>query len=112
MIVWLLRTILFVALLVFFIVVAVQNHDEQGVTLKLFTWDWSGVPLWAVMFGSILCGFLAGMLISVVREIRLRLDHGKLKRERDDLEREISHLRAAPLHDLEPPREQKIEPPL
>ena len=112
MIVWLLRTLLFVALLVFFIVLAVQNHDEQGVTLKLVGYTLMGVPLWMVMFGSILAGFLAGILVSVVRELRLRFDHGKLRRERDELAREVSQLRAAPLHDLDAGTDQRIQPPL
>lgn len=109
---WLLRTILFVALLVFFIVMAVQNHDEQGVTVKLFAWTMLGVPLWMVMFGSMLVGFVAGLLVAVVREFRLRMEHGKLKRERDELVREVSQLRAAPLQDFTPSGKREIGPPL
>lgn len=109
---WLLRTILFVALLVFFIVVAVQNHDEQGVTVRLFAWTMLGVPLWMVMFGSILVGFVGGLLVAVVREFRLRMDHGRLKRERDELDREVSQLRAAPLQDFSPGGHREPGPPL
>ena len=94
---WLLRTIFFVILLVFFVVVAVQNSGSPGVTVKFFGWNQPDVQLWIVIFASALLGFLVGMIVSAVREIRLRFDTGKLRRERDELEREIARLRAAPL---------------
>ena len=94
---WLLRTIFFVILLVFFVVVAVQNNESPGVTVKLFGWTQHMVPLWIVIFSSALLGFVVGMIVSAVREIRLRLDTAKLRRERDEFEREIGRLRAAPL---------------
>ncbi len=97
---WLLKTIFFVILLVFFVVVAVQNNESPGVTVKLFAWTQHMVPLWIIIFGSALFGFVVGMLVSVVREIRLRLDAAKLRRERDEFQREIARLRAAPLDDF------------
>ncbi len=96
---WLLRTIFFVILLVFFVAIALQNN-EPLVTVKFFAWTQAMVPLWIVIFASALVGFVVGMIVSVVREIRLRLDSGKLRRERDEYEREIGRLRAAPLDEL------------
>ena len=99
---WLLRIILFVALLVFFVALATQNNAEPGVDVKLFFWEFAGVKLWWVIFLSALLGFGIGILVSVVREIRLRLDVSRARRDRDQLQREIDHLRAAPLEDISP----------
>jgi uncharacterized integral membrane protein len=87
-----------VILLVFFVAIAVQN-SAPDITVKVFTWTQT-MPLWIVIFASALMGFVVGMLVSVVREIRLRLDSGKLRRERDEYQREIARLRAAPLDQL------------
>lgn len=95
---WLLRTIFFVILLVFFVVIAVQNSTPD-ITVKFFAWTQT-MPLWIVIFASALVGFVVGMVVSAVREIRLRLDSGKLRRERDEYQREIARLRAAPLDQL------------
>jgi len=103
--VWLLRTIFFVILLVFFVAIALQNN-EPLVTVKFFAWTQPMVPLWIVIFASALVGFVVGMIVSVVREIRLRLDSGKLRRERNEYQREIKRLRAAPLDELSSSQDQ------
>ena len=99
---WLLRIVLFVALLVFFVALATQNNSDPGVDVSLFFWDFAGVKVWLVIFLSALLGFAVGILVSVVREIRLRLDFSRARRDRDQLQREIDHLRAAPLEDIGP----------
>ncbi len=96
---WLLRTILFVLLLAFFVTLAVQNNGTPGVNVQLFGWTFTGLPLWVVIFASALAGFVVGMAVAAIREIRLRFDTGKLRRERDELQKEIVRLRAAPLED-------------
>lgn len=104
---WLLRTILFVLLLAGLVYVASQNNDPPGSTVHLFTWTFTEVRLWAVMFAAALVGFAAGLLVSVFREIRLRLDASHVRRELQTKEREINQLRAAPLHDLDSPTTQE-----
>jgi uncharacterized integral membrane protein len=107
--VWLLRIILFVALLVFFVALATQNNADPGVDVKLFFWEVVGVKLWWVIFVSALMGFAVGILVSVVREIRLRMDVSRARRDRAQLQKEIDHLRAAPLEEIGPT--SRKEPP-
>jgi uncharacterized integral membrane protein len=98
--VWLLRTILFVVLLVVFVVLAVQNTGTPVSSVQFFGWKQEMVPVWIVIFGSALVGFLAGLIVSGIREIRLRLEAAKLRRERNELQKEIARLRAAPLEEI------------
>ena len=99
---WLLRVFVFVLLLAVFVILAGQNNKEPGVDLELFVWSFTGIKLWWIMFAAALFGFLIGLLVSAFREIKLRMDFSKLRRDKIVLEREISELRAAPLHDLGP----------
>ncbi len=97
---WLLKTLLFVVLLAFFVTLAVQNNDTPGVDVQLFTWTFLGVPLWVVIFSSAAVGFVLGMVVAAIREVRLRLDLGRLRRQKEELEKEITRLRAAPLEEV------------
>lgn len=108
---WLLKTILFVILVIFFVAL-IAGNTSTSVVVRFFTWESQPIYLWLVILGSILAGFVAGLFVTMVREFRLRLDQGKLKRERDELAREVGQLRAAPLDDLVGEETRKVQPPL
>lgn len=97
---WLLRVIVFVALLVVAIWVSLQN-SEQLVDVHLFSWDFPGVRLYLVMFASAVLGLVAGLLLGAIREVRVRMTLSRERKERQVLQREVQDLRAAPLQGLD-----------
>jgi uncharacterized integral membrane protein len=98
--VWLLRIVLFVGLLVVLVWVGLQN--DAPIDVSLFGKTFVGVRLFIVMFVAALGGFVAGVLLSVWREVKLRVALGRESREKTLLRREVSELRAAPLQGFEP----------
>lgn len=102
---WLLRVLVFVALLVVLVWVGLQN--DGPVDVSLFGKTFVGVRLFVVMFVAALAGFVAGVLLSVWREVKLRMALGRETRAKALLQREVIDLRAAPLQgfDAEGPRE-------
>jgi uncharacterized integral membrane protein len=96
---WLLKTILFVALLGILVVVALAN--DSPVDVRLFGWHVQQAPLFLVMFGAALVGLLAGLLLTAIREFQFRMLLSKQLRERNMLEREVRDLRAAPVDGLD-----------
>jgi uncharacterized integral membrane protein len=107
--VWLLRIILFVALLVVLVWVGLQN--DAPVDVSIFGKSFTGVRLFVVMFVAALLGFVAGLLLSVWREVRLRFALGREVREKTLLQREVGELRAAPLQGLDTGPAPGPEPP-
>ena len=96
---WVARILLFVALLSTFIWVALQN--TQLVDVRVFTKTFLGIRLFVVMFLSVLLGFIAGLLLAAMREVKLRMALAREHKAKVGLEQEIGGLRAAP-NRLEP----------
>ena len=96
---WVARILLFVALLSTFIWVALQN--TQLVDVRVFTKTFLGIRLFVVMFLSVLLGFIAGLLLAAMREVKLRMALAREHKAKVGLEQEIGGLRAAPLQGLE-----------
>lgn len=96
---WLLRLVLTLVLVALLVVVAVNN--TASVELRLLGHHMAGVPLYLVVFGAAFFGLLLGLLLSAVREVQLRGRMRKLDKRRQQLEREVRELRAAPLDGLE-----------
>jgi uncharacterized integral membrane protein len=96
---WLLKTLLMTALIVAFVWVAIENSDPVE-KVDLFGREFASVRLFIVMFGSALLGFVVGLLVSALRELRLRMQLSSERKERVLLEREVTGLRAAPIEGL------------
>jgi uncharacterized integral membrane protein len=105
---WLLRVLIFVALLAILVAVGLQN--DGPVDVHFFGKDFLGVPLFAVMFLGALLGLVAGLLLSMVREVKLRMLLSREQRERAVLAREVGELRAAPLQGFDPDRRKSTLP--
>jgi len=97
--VWLLRTLLLTALVVAFVWVAIENSDPVE-TVNLFGYEFASVRLFIVMFVSALLGFVMGLLLSALRELKLRMQLSSERKERTLLMREVTDLRAAPIEGL------------
>lgn len=95
-----LRYAFLAALALILIAVALANRDP--VTLRLLTNDMAALvgvsttvtlPLFIVVFGSIVAGLLIGFVWEWFREHKHRADAAQQRREKDRLKREVSHLR-------------------
>lgn len=96
---WLLKIVVFVALLVLLVLVAIGN--DVVVDVNLLLWQVQGVRLFLVMFGAALFGFLAGLALAAVREVQWRMLASKRERSEQHLQREVDELRRAPLSGLD-----------
>jgi uncharacterized integral membrane protein len=102
--------ILFVSAILFFAVLNLR--EEVVVTLwpgERYTYD--RVPLVVAMFGAYLFGIITYFLISLVRDIRLRTQMSRMRKENRSLVSELQHLRGLALDDLPstPAAEGKVE---
>lgn len=99
---WLLKVVVFVALLVVMVLVAVQN--DAVVTVNILSWEFVDVRVFLVMLVSAIFGLACGLAFAAVREIQWRLHRSRHEREKGDLRREVDHLRKAPLKGLDETR--------
>jgi uncharacterized integral membrane protein len=91
----LLKSLIFVALLVVLVFVGLKNN--MPVELNLFRWTLVDVPLYLALFGAALFGLLIGMVFAAIRDVQWRVSMSRQKRERTDAERELQDLRVASL---------------
>lgn len=82
--------------------IAVALANRQIVTLKLLTEEIAGlfgfqaiaeVPLFLVIFASIIAGLLIGFVWEWLREHKQRAEGARARRDKVQLEKEVSHLR-------------------
>ena len=70
---------------------------DHWVTLDLFGWQFTGVPLYLALFGAALFGLIIGLAFAGVREIQWRVVLSRQRRQSADVERELQGLRTASL---------------
>jgi uncharacterized integral membrane protein len=97
--VWIIKGLLFLALL-FVLVYFFVTNASQTVDINLFGRMYLDVSIYWIAVVSVLIGFASSFLLAAVREIRLHGEIRRLKREARDKDREITELRALPLHEL------------
>ena len=95
----LLKVLVFVALLVLMVFVALSN--DAMVDVNLLRWEFTQVRIFLVMLVSALVGLLAGLAFAAVRELQWRMQITRAIREKNELVREIQHLRTEPLKGLD-----------
>jgi len=95
----LLKSLIFVALLVVLVFVGLRNNTP--VELHLFNWTLVDVPLYLALFGAALFGLLIGLVFAGVREVQWRVALSRQRRESADAERELQDLRVASLEGRE-----------
>jgi len=97
---WLLKTAVFVVLLVVLVLVAVSN-DATVESVDLLVWQGENVRVFLVMFVSAIAGLACGLAFAAVRELQWRMHVSRNDREKGELKREVQHLRKAPLKGLD-----------
>lgn len=105
---WLLKTLLFVALLVVLILFAMGNGTE--VEVHLFGKLLAGVPLYLVVFASTVVGLLCGLAFAAIRELQWTMRERRWRREQAQAQREIEQLRRAPVDGLEEAERAPVPP--
>lgn len=99
---WLLKVVVFVALLVALVFVAVDN--DARVDVNLLTWQFTQVRIFVVMLVSAMVGLVAGLAFAAVRELQWRLHLSRKEKEKGELKKEVHHLRKSPLQGLDETR--------
>jgi uncharacterized integral membrane protein len=94
--VWIFRGIIFVILLVVLVWFFVDNSN-QSVDIKFFTKSYLDISIYWVVVISFLVGFVASLVLALVREFRLRGEITRLRRQALAKDREIADLRTLPL---------------
>lgn len=97
---WIVKGILTLLVVVALAVFFAQNSD-QSATINLLHWQFVGIPSYLVMVCSFLVGVLVSLIVGGLREIRLRGDMRRLRRQLKQRDTEIAELRAMPLRDMD-----------
>ena len=89
-------TLLFLALMIFFMIFAWQNQEEQ-VHVVFGGWDSGNLPVFLLILLSFGAGVIITSVIGIVEGMRIRMTNVKLRRKIKKLEEEVDSLRNLPL---------------
>ncbi len=89
-------TIIFLALMVFFMIFAWQNQDTE-VPINFGTWQSATLPVFLVVLLSFGAGVILTSVIGIVEGMRVRMTNSKLRHKIKRLETEVDALRNLPL---------------
>lgn len=89
-------TLVFLALMIFFMVFAWQNQGEQ-VRVVFGGWDSGELPVFLLILLSFGAGVVITSIIGIVEGMRIRMMNAKLRRKIRKLETEVDTLRNLPL---------------
>lgn len=96
---WVIRLVFFLLLLFLLVYLFVANAG-QTVDLNLFGREYLDLGLFWIAAGAFLLGFFAALVGMGMREVRLRRELGRHRKQHDSLSRELTDLRALPLQEL------------
>lgn len=77
----------------------IANSNGQLVSLTLFNWVSRPYPLGLIICTAFFLGVIGGMLVSIPSYLSHRSIVASLKRKLSRRDKELSHLRTAPLRD-------------
>jgi len=97
--VWVIRLVFFL-LLLFVLVYLFAANAGQTVDLDVFGREYLDLGLYWVVAASFALGFLAAIAGMGLRELRLRRELSRLRKQRAVADRELADLRSLPLQDL------------
>lgn len=105
---WLLVAIVMILMLGFFI-----QNQTQTVTVHYLKWQSPSLPLYLVIFISFCFGLVVWFLVAVFREVQMRSELRRYRRENRRLQEELMALRSLPLEEEvegEEAKEEQKEP--
>jgi uncharacterized integral membrane protein len=89
-------TLVFLALMVFFMVFAWQNQESE-VNVRFGSWDSGTLPVFLVVLLTFGAGVVITSVIGIVEGMRVRMTNAKLRHKIKKLEGEVDALRNLPL---------------
>ena len=92
----LILTIIFLALMIFFMIFAWQNQEGE-VAVAFGTWQSANLPVFLVVLLSFGAGVILTSIIGIAEGMRVRLTNAKLRNKIKKIETEIDALRNLPL---------------
>ena len=98
---WVVKGILFLALLVVLVVFFGANSNRT-VDLDVFGREYLDIQVFWVLLLSFLLGFVTCFVMAAVRELRVHAQIRVLRRSVQAREKEIAELRTLPLQDFKP----------
>jgi uncharacterized membrane protein YciS (DUF1049 family) len=98
--VWVIKGILFLAVL-FALVYFFVSNSGQVVDINFFGKSYLGISIYWVVVISFLVGFATSFILAAFREFRFHREIGQLKRQAGAKDREIADLRTLPLKSME-----------
>ncbi len=96
---------IFITVAILLTVVWIFTQNATPVELKLMGAVYTGIPLYAVILGSIVLGILFGFSITIGQNIKLRQGLKLIDREREKLQGEVDKRRQAVLE-----KDEDVEP--
>lgn len=97
---WVVKGLLFLALLFVLVYFFVTNAD-QTVDLDIFGKSYLGISIYWLVVVCYLAGFATSFVLAALREIRFHRDAGVLRRKLRERDKEIADLRTLPLREHE-----------
>ena len=89
-------TLVFLALMVFFMIFAWQNQEAE-VNVAFARWDSGKLPVFLVVLLSFGAGVVITSIIGIIEGMRVRMHNAKLRHKIKKLEGEVDALRNLPL---------------
>jgi len=89
-------TLVFLALMVFFMIFAWQNQEAE-VSVAFARWDSGKLPVFLVVLLSFGAGVVITSIIGIIEGMRVRMTNAKLRHKIKKLEGEVDALRNLPL---------------
>ena len=98
---WVVRGILFLALLFTLVYFFITNSD-QSVDINFFGRSFLGISIYWIVVVSYMLGFATSFVLAALREFRFHREIGRLKKNVAAKDREIGDLRTLPLKEGRP----------
>jgi uncharacterized integral membrane protein len=89
-------TLVFLALMVFFMIFAWQNQESE-VSVNFGSWQSGTLPVFLVVLISFGAGVVITSIIGIIEGVRVRMANAKLRHKIKKLEGEVDALRNLPL---------------
>lgn len=97
---WFLRNVVWLVIMVLVVGFAILNVHETVTAIILPGSVYRLVPANVVLFVTFVLGMVTAFLLTLFHQLKVRSTMNRLRRENQDLKRELSQLRNLPLEDL------------
>jgi len=97
---WLLRNLLWLAIMVIVVGFAILNMRETVTAINLPGQVYRGLPVNVAVFASFAAGMFLAFVISFFQVLQARSEVSAIERQKEDLVRELDQLRNLPLEGL------------